>query len=102
MSPHALLDKLKQRSHFVRGQRVAMDKDVAELYGISVGRLRGIVKRHLAHFPDDFMLEENNQFYFTEEGILMVSRVLRTPSPPVSALPLSESYSVSTQIKQSL
>jgi len=56
-----------------------MDKDVAELYGISVGRLRGIVKRHLAHFPDDFMLEENNQFYFTEEGILMVSSVLRTP-----------------------
>jgi hypothetical protein len=79
MNPHTLLDQLKQRSQFIQGQRVVLEKDVAELYGISVGKLKGIVKRHLAHFPADFMLEENHQVYFTDEGILMVSSVLRTP-----------------------
>jgi hypothetical protein len=77
MSPHALLDRLKQRSHFVQGQRVALDKDVAELYGVSVGKLRGAVKRHLARFPPDFLLEEHNQYFFSEVGILMVSSILR-------------------------
>ncbi len=78
MSPHALLDRRKHRSHFVRGQRVALDKDVAELYGVSLGRLRGTVKRHIARFPSpEFMLEEHHPYYFTESGILMVSCVLR-------------------------
>src|SRR5258708_1924189 len=77
MSPHTLLDRLKQRSQFVRGQRVALDKDVAELYGVSLGKLRGVVKRHSARFPPDFLIEENSQYFFTEEGILMVSTILR-------------------------
>ena len=77
MSPHALLDRLKQRSHFVHGHRVVQDKDVAELYGVSVKKLRGAVKRYLIRFPPDFLIEENNQFFFTEEGILMVSSVIR-------------------------
>jgi hypothetical protein len=52
--------------------------DVAEVYGVSLGRLKGVVKRHVARFPSpEFMLEENGHYYFTEGGILMVSSVLR-------------------------
>jgi hypothetical protein len=63
----------------MQGHRVARDKDVAKLYGVSAGKLRGAVKRHLARFPSDFLLEENNQYFFTEEGILMLSSVLKNP-----------------------
>ncbi len=81
MNPHVLLDRLRQRSHFVSGQEVALDKDVAELYGVSLGRLRGAIKRHIARLPSpEFMLEEHNPYYFTENGILLVSSVLRNSS----------------------
>ena len=78
MNPHKLLDRLKQKSHFLNGQRVVLDKDVAAMYGISTGQLRRVVARHRARFPEEFMLEENNHYYFTEGGILMVSSVLRS------------------------
>jgi hypothetical protein len=84
----------------VRGQRVMLDSDLAEIYGIETKRLIEQVKRNLGRFPEDFMFqltrEENadlrSQFEtsslhggrrylpyaFTEHGALMLASVLRS------------------------
>lgn len=80
MNPHALLNTLKERSHFIRGQRVVLDRDAADAYGVSNGQLRRAVKRHVARFPPDLMIQiSKDQYAFTETGLLMLSVVLKTP-----------------------
>jgi hypothetical protein len=86
--------------HF-RDQRVLLDFDLADFYGVSVGRLNEAVKRNAARFPDDFMFRltrdefENLKsqiaisssrwggrrhppYAFTEQGVAMLSSVLRS------------------------
>jgi ORF6N domain len=85
----------------LRGHRVILDADLAELYGVPAKRLTEQVKRNLARFPRDFMFqlsedEHSNlrsQFAtsrswggrrysphaFTEQGVAMLSSVLHSP-----------------------
>jgi hypothetical protein len=83
----------------IRGRRVILDKNLAVLYGVSTGNLNKAVSRNLERFPDDFMLrltaedlrDLKFQFgtsswggtrkpprAFTQEGIAMLSSVLRS------------------------
>ena len=85
----------------VRGQRVMLDRDLAELYGVETRVLNQAVKRNIERFPEDFMFmmseEEMNiwksqivmsnsikmglrrpPFVFTELGIAMLSSVLKS------------------------
>ena len=83
----------------IRNQKVMLDKDLAELYGVETKQLKRQVKRNVERFPDDFMIElteiefENlrSQFgtsswggsrylplAFTEHGVLMLSSVLNS------------------------
>ena len=39
----------------LRGQRVILDRDLAEIYGVTTGRLNEAVKRNAERFPEDFM-----------------------------------------------
>jgi predicted XRE-type DNA-binding protein len=41
----------------LRGRRVMIDKDIAELYGVPTKRLNEQVKRNLKRFPEDFMFQ---------------------------------------------
>src|SRR5258706_13748562 len=41
----------------IRGRRVLLDRDLAALYGVTTKSLKQAVRRNLARFPDDFMLE---------------------------------------------
>ncbi|HVZ37571.1 MAG TPA: ORF6N domain-containing protein [Polyangiaceae bacterium] len=85
----------------VRGQKVLVDADLAELYGVSTKRLNEAVKRNSERFPEDFMFRlsasERDQvvahcehlarlkyskqtpLVFTEQGVAMLSSVLRSP-----------------------
>jgi len=45
------------RIHHIRGQRVLLDRDLAELYGVEVRRLKEQVRRNITRFPEDFMFE---------------------------------------------
>jgi len=47
--------------YLIRGQKVMLDRDLAELYGVTTGNLNKAVKRNPNRFPDDFM------FQLTEE-----------------------------------
>ena len=94
------VDNICNRVYIIRGQQVMLDYDLAEIYGYEVKRLNAQVKNNFSRFPEDFMfqltLEEClrsqiatlNQaqgkhlkylpFAFTENGIAMLSSVLRS------------------------
>jgi hypothetical protein len=86
---------------FLRGEKVLLDRDLAELYGIKTKVLKQAVRRNIKRFPEDFMFEltkeefENwrSQFVtsnrdkmglryppmaFTEQGVAMLSSVLNS------------------------
>lgn len=88
--------------YIVRGQKVMIDRDLAELYGVETKRLKEAVKRNISRFPIDFMFEMNKNelenwrtqfassnsermglryspFCFTEQGVAMLSSVLNSP-----------------------
>ena len=45
------------RIHYLRGQKVMLDRDLAELYGVEVKQLKQAVRRNMDRFPEDFMFE---------------------------------------------
>ena len=96
MQLHAIQKKIYE----LRGQKVIMDSDLAELYEVETKRLKEAVKRNINRFPDDFMFELTSKefedlrtqiasskrggirympFAFTEQGIAMLSSVLKSP-----------------------
>ncbi|HEU5051516.1 MAG TPA: ORF6N domain-containing protein [Hanamia sp.] len=85
--------------HIIRGQKVMLDRDLAEMYGVEVKRLNQAVKRNNSRFPEDFMFQlDHNEFKnlksqivtsswggirklpyaFTEQGVAMLSSVLNS------------------------
>ncbi len=83
--------------YVVRGQKVMLDRDLAELYSVTTGNLNKAVKRNIKRFPDDFMFQLNDEefknlifqngisswggtrkmpFVFTEQGVAMLSGIL--------------------------
>lgn len=83
--------------YFVRGRKVMLDRDLAELYGATTGNLNKAVKRNQKRFPEDFMFQLTEDeyknlifqngisswggvrkmpFVFTEQGVAMLSGVL--------------------------
>lgn len=51
------LETIRSRIHEIRGQRVMLDFDLAQMYGVEVKRLNEQVKRNIERFPDDFMFQ---------------------------------------------
>lgn len=96
------VDTIKNCIHDVRGQKVMLDQDLAELYEVEVGQLKRQVRRNIERFPKDFMFELTSEEYtslrcqngtlktgrgqhskylpfaFTEEGVAMLSGILRS------------------------
>jgi len=90
---------IQEKVHMIRGERVILDSDLARLYGVKTHVLNQAVKRNIERFPADFMfkLDANElsnlisqivissyggrrkpTFAFTEQGISMLSSVLRS------------------------
>ena len=87
--------------HGVRHEKVLIDADLAQLYGVDTGALNRAVKRNASRFPDDFMFQLSTQewadlkcqtgissahggrrappYAFTEQGVAMLSSVLGSP-----------------------
>jgi hypothetical protein len=87
--------------YLIKGQKVMLDRDLAEMYGIETKRLNEQVKRNIDRFPDDFMFQLTQKEFkdlksqnatsswggtrklpsaFTEYGVLMLSSVLNSPT----------------------
>jgi hypothetical protein len=95
------LERIQQGILLIRGKRVMLDADLAELYGVSTKRLNEQVKRNRDRFPEDFMFQltaaEKTEvvakcdhlarlkysptypYAFTEHGAIMLAAVLSTP-----------------------
>lgn len=93
-------EKIVEKIHLIRGQKVMIDKDLAELYGVETKRLKEQVNRNSNRFPKHYMFELTKQEYeslrsqnatlkqgahtkylpyvFTEHGVLMLANVLKS------------------------
>jgi len=68
---------LTSRIHVVRGQKIMLDADLAELYGISTGALNQAVKRNLSRFPVDFMFQLTAEEHERLKSQIVISNVGR-------------------------
>ncbi len=95
-----LRERIEQKIHFLRGQKVILSSDLALLYSVPVKALVQAVKRNEARFPEDFLFQLNSEemkslksqsvtsswggarrarpYAFTEQGVAMLSSVLRS------------------------
>jgi len=96
------MELVERRIHLIRGQKVMIDSDLAELYQVATKRLNEAVKRNLERFPEDFMFQMTGEedeslrsqfatsnkgrggrrhlpYAFTEHGVAMLSSVLNSP-----------------------
>lgn len=63
MNSELSVKEIGQRICFVRGHRVMLDSDLAELYGAETKNLNKAVDRNPGRFPDDFMFQLNEKEY---------------------------------------
>ena len=95
-------ERIEQTILLIRGHRVMLDADLAKLYGVTTFNLNKAVKRNSDRFPEDFMFRlsaqetaaltfqigiskprgrggrRNAPYVFTEQGVAMLSSVLRS------------------------
>ena len=96
------VELIEKKIYLIRGHKVMLDSDLAELYGVATKVLLQAVKRNLKRFPSDFMFQLNYQdvaalrsqivtlkkgrgqhrkyppYAFTENGVAMLSSVLNS------------------------
>jgi len=95
------IELIESKIYLIRGHKVMLDSDLAELYGVETRALVQAVKRNIGRFPQDFMFQLNNQevitlrsqivisksgkggrrfipYVFTEQGVAMLSSVLNS------------------------
>ena len=48
---------IEKKIYLIRGQKVLLDRDLAELYGVETKVLKQAVRRNIKRFPDDFMFQ---------------------------------------------
>lgn len=51
------LEVIQSKIYEIRGQRVMLDRDLAEMYGVETRVLNQAVKRNIERFPEDFMFQ---------------------------------------------
>lgn len=91
-------DRIISQIYMIRGKKVMLDRDLAELYGVTTGNLNKAVSRNIERFPDGFMFQLSKAEFdlifqngtskwggtrkppraFTEQGVAMLSSVLRS------------------------
>ena len=47
--------------HFIRGKKVMLDRDLADLYNVTTFNLNKAVRRNIKRFPEDFMFQLENE-----------------------------------------
>jgi hypothetical protein len=93
------VEVIENKIYLVRGHKVMLDSDLAELYGVPTKRLNEQVRRNEKRFPDDFMFQLSDEeteslrsqnatskrggrrylpYAFTEQGVAMLSTALNS------------------------
>jgi hypothetical protein len=66
-----LAKKVESKITVLRGQKIILDADLAELYGVSVKRLNEQVKRNAGRFPSDFLFRLSRHEHGNMEGAVI-------------------------------
>ena len=97
------IDGIEEKIYLIRGQKVMLDSDLAEIYQVATRVLNQAVKRNLNRFPEDFIFQlteeetkslrsqsvtsnksrggrRYNPYVFTEHGAVMLASVLNSPT----------------------
>lgn len=90
---------IMSKIYLIRGKKVMLDRDLAELYEVETKQLKRAVRRNIGRFPEDFMFELTNEEFsnlrsqfgtsswggarylpmaFTEHGVIMLASVLNS------------------------
>ncbi len=93
------IENISSKIYFIRNEKVLIDSDLSELYGVETKALKRAVRRHKDRFPKDFMFELSKEefdnlryqfgtsswggrryppYAFTEQGVAMLSSVLNS------------------------
>lgn len=95
-------ERIESRIYLIRGEKVILDSDLAELYGVTTKALNQAVRRNRERFPADFMFQLRHEEFvhlrsqivtsssnhggrrhpplaFTEQGVAMLSGLLNSP-----------------------
>ena len=85
------IEKIETPLYVIRGEKVMLDRDLAELYEVQTKTLIQAVRRNPARFPADFMFQlsekevaelnrdlRSRPYAFTDLGVAMLSSVLRS------------------------
>lgn len=95
------IENVINKIYHIRGEKIMLDKDLAQLYGVDTNQLREVVRKNMTRFPEDFMFEmtlgeleiwrsqfestnseemesEYSPFCFTVRGVVMVPSVLNS------------------------
>jgi len=99
MSDLMPIERIEKKIMLIRGRKVLLDRDLAELYNVSTGNLNKAVTRNIERFPDDFMFRVSKKEFddlifqfgtskwggtrklprvFTEQGVAMLSGILKS------------------------
>lgn len=70
----ALALRAERRILLLRGHKVLLDSDLAELYGVPTGRLNEQVRRNRNRFPPDFMLELSEEEFSALRSQIAISK----------------------------
>lgn len=96
------IERIERRIYVIRGVKVMLSPDLAQLYGVAAKRLNEAVRRNIERFPADFMFQLNPEeddnlksqiatsswgrarrarpYAFSEQGVAMLSAVLHSPT----------------------
>ena len=106
---------ISDKIYTIRGVQVMLDRDLAELYGVETRVLNQAVKRNIERFPDDFMFQLTKEelenwmsqivisnkelmglrklpFAFTEQGVSMLSAVLKSKTAIQTSIMIIKSF----------
>lgn len=93
------IEIIENKIYVIRGQKVMIDSDLSQMYGVETGALNRAVKRNIDRFPEEFMFQLNSEewenlkcqfgisswggrrklpYAFTEHGVAMLSSVLNS------------------------
>jgi hypothetical protein len=67
------IEVIRGKIYLIRGQKVLLDRDLAEMYGVETRSLNHAVRRNINRFPEDFMLT------LTRDEIRNLSQIVISP-----------------------
>jgi hypothetical protein len=124
MSNVVKFENVESRILEIRGQKVILDSDLAELYGVETKRINEAVKNNPERFPDNYVkeltLNEKNQLVenfdrfnrlkhstalpkaFTEKGFYMLATILKSPQAVQTTIGIIETFAKIRELSRNI